>query len=87
MVTFDVDEDIRLGDRTEAAVKTKSLLGAKFLEITPRGEGELSGPIPLERTTPAYQLPDALGDLTSTISGLDTTKLSDSLASSGADLL
>lgn len=78
LVTFDVDEDIRLGDRTEAAVKTKSLLGAKFLEITPRGESELSGPIPLERTTPAYQLPDALGDLTSTISGLDTTKLSDS---------
>jgi phospholipid/cholesterol/gamma-HCH transport system substrate-binding protein len=77
LVTFDVDEDIMLGDRTEAAVKTKSLLGAKFLEITPRGESQLSGPIPLERTTPAYQLPDALGDLTSTISGLDTTKLSD----------
>ena len=73
-------KDIRLGDRTEAAIKTKSLLGAKILEITPRGDGTLSGPIPLDRTTPPYQLPDALGDLASTISGLNTDQLSDSLA-------
>jgi phospholipid/cholesterol/gamma-HCH transport system substrate-binding protein len=77
VVDFDVDRNIRLGDRTEAAVKTKGLLGTKFLEITPRGEGQLDGPIPLERTRPAYQLPDALGDLATTIAGLDTHKLSD----------
>ena len=35
LVTFTVDEDVRLGDRTEAAIKTKSLLGAKVLEVTP----------------------------------------------------
>ena len=57
---------IRLGDRTEAAIKAKSLLGVKVLEITPRGDGQLSGPIPLDRTTPAYELPDALGDLAQT---------------------
>lgn len=80
LVNFGVQKDIRLGDRTEAAVKTKSLLGSKFLEIVPRGEGEQDGAIPVDRTKPAYQLPDALGDLTSTISGLDTDQLSDSLA-------
>jgi phospholipid/cholesterol/gamma-HCH transport system substrate-binding protein len=32
----------------------------------------------LERTRPAYQLPDALGDLATTIAELDTHKLSDS---------
>ncbi|BBX17197.1 mammalian cell entry protein [Mycolicibacterium duvalii] len=80
LVTFNVQEDVRLGERTEAAVKTKSLLGAKFLEIVPRGDGEQDGVIPVDRTKPAYQLPDALGDLTSTISGLDTDQLSDSLA-------
>ena len=37
VVTFDAAKEIRLGDRTEAAVKTESLLGSKFLEITPRG--------------------------------------------------
>lgn len=79
VVGFNVQEDIRLGDRTEASVRTKSLLGSKFLEILPRGDGEQQGPIPVDRTKPAYQLPDALGDLTSTISGLDTDQLSDSL--------
>ena len=79
VVTFDAAKSIRLGDRTEAAVKTESLLGSKFLEITPRGEGQLSQPIPLERTTPAYQLPDALGDLATTVDRLNTDQLSQSL--------
>jgi len=79
LIGFNVQKHIRLGDRTEASVKTKSLLGAKLLEIVPRGDGELSGAIPVDRTKPAYQLPDALGDLTSTISGLNTDQLSDSL--------
>jgi phospholipid/cholesterol/gamma-HCH transport system substrate-binding protein len=80
LVTFNVGNNIRLGDRTEAAIKLKTLLGTKILEVTPRGDGKLSGPIPLDRTTPAYQLPDALGDLTTTISGLDTNRLSKSLS-------
>ena len=80
LVKFNVDETIHLGDRTEGAIKTKSLLGAKVLEITPRGDGDLSGPIAIERTTPAYQLPDALGDLATTISDLNTDQLSQSLA-------
>ena len=80
LVTFNVAHDIRLGDHTEAAIQTKSLLGSKIIEITPRGGGIQDGPIPLDRTRSAYQLPDALGDLTATISGLDTDQLSDSLA-------
>jgi phospholipid/cholesterol/gamma-HCH transport system substrate-binding protein len=79
LVKFIVDKNINLGDRTEAAIKTKSLLGAKILEVTPRGDGQQRGAIPLNRTTSAYQLPDALGDLTATISGLNTDQLSNSL--------
>lgn len=79
LVTFDVADDVNLGDRTEAAIKTKSVLGSKVLELTPRGGGRLDGPIPVNRTTPPYQLPDALGDLTATISGLDTAQISDAL--------
>jgi phospholipid/cholesterol/gamma-HCH transport system substrate-binding protein len=80
LVKFNMDKHLRLGDRTEAAIKTKSLLGSKIMEITPRGDGEQSGTIPVDRTTSAYQLPDALGDLTATISGLNTNQLSESLA-------
>lgn len=79
VVNFKVDKSIRLGDRTEASVKTKSLLGSKILEIIPRGENTLNGAIPLDRTTPAYQLPDALGDLAKTVSGLNTEDLNASL--------
>jgi phospholipid/cholesterol/gamma-HCH transport system substrate-binding protein len=80
LVAFNIDKHIALGDRTEASIKTKSLLGAKILEVDPRGDGTQSSPIPVERTTPPYQLPDALGDLTATISGLDTDQLSHSLS-------
>lgn len=79
LVKFTVKKNIQLGDRTEAVIKAKSLLGAKLLELTPRGDGQLSGPIPLDRTTPAYQLPDALGDLAQTIEGLNTDQLNQSL--------
>lgn len=78
-VDFAVRDDVELGDRTEAAIKTETVLGTKMLEVTPRGEGRLAGPIPLERTTSPYDLPTALGDLTTAVSGLDTTQLSESL--------
>lgn len=80
LVTFKLDKHIRVGDRTEAAIKARSLLGTKVLDVTPRGEGPLKGAIPMDRTVSPYQLPDALGDLATTISGLNTDQLSDSLA-------
>lgn len=80
LVKFRVNGDVRLGDRTEAAIKTKSLLGTKVLDVIPRGDGQLDGTIPLDRTVSPYQLPDALGDLATTVSGLNTDQLSDSLS-------
>ncbi|MFL0294848.1 MCE family protein [Mycobacterium sp. SMC-18] len=79
LVTFNLDKGIHLGDRTEASIQTRTVLGSKILEITPRGGGQQNAPIPLERTRSPYQLPDALGDLTSTISGLNTDQLSQAL--------
>jgi phospholipid/cholesterol/gamma-HCH transport system substrate-binding protein len=80
LVKFKVSKNVRLGDRTEAAIKTKGLLGSKILDVIPRGEGQLEGTIPMDRTVSPYQLPDALGDLATTISGLNTDQLSGSLA-------
>jgi phospholipid/cholesterol/gamma-HCH transport system substrate-binding protein len=79
LVEFTVADDIRLGQRTEASIKTIGLLGMKVLSVAPRGDGHLSATIPIDRTTSPYQLPDAVGDLTATISGLDTDQLSASL--------
>ena len=80
LVTFKVDKNVRLGERTEAAIKTKSVLGAKILSVTSRGAGTLTEPIPVERSTPAYELPDALGDLSATVEDLNTNQVSDTLA-------
>lgn len=79
LVTFTVRNGVDLGERTEAAIRTETVLGAKVLELTSRGDGSLGGPIPVERTKSPYDIPAALGDLTTTISGLDTTQLSDAL--------
>jgi phospholipid/cholesterol/gamma-HCH transport system substrate-binding protein len=79
LVDFTVRDGVELGDRTEAAIKTETVLGTKFLELTPRGDGALAGTIPMQRTKSPYDLPAALGDLTSTISALDTTQLSSAL--------
>ena len=80
LVTFKVDKYIHLGDRTAAAVRTRALLGSEIVDVTPEGGGQLAGPIPIDRTVSPYQLGDTLGDLASTISGLKTDQLSDSLA-------
>ena len=45
-VGFTVRKGIKPGDRTEAAIKTETILGAKMLELTTRGEGKLTGTIP-----------------------------------------
>jgi phospholipid/cholesterol/gamma-HCH transport system substrate-binding protein len=80
LVKFRIPGEIRLGDRTEASVKLKTLLGSKLIELTPRGDRPLAGPIPLERTTSAYQLPDVLGDLSKTVAKLNTDQLSTALS-------
>jgi phospholipid/cholesterol/gamma-HCH transport system substrate-binding protein len=80
LIKFGVEKGVHLGERTEAAIKTKTLLGSKVLEVRPRGEGQLAQTIPLDRTTSPYQLPDALGDLSKTVSNLNTDQLSQSLA-------
>ena len=80
LVDFTVPDNIRLGNGTQAAIRTKGLLGTKELDVIPSGGGQLSGPIPMDRTQSPYQLPDALGELATTISGINTNQLSDSLA-------
>ncbi|ASR37455.1 ABC transporter substrate-binding protein [Prauserella marina] len=78
-VTFKV-EDVRLGPETEAAIEVKTLLGEKFLALTPRGEGTLdpAEPIPLERTTTPYEIQDVFRDLSTTVEDIDTDQLAES---------
>ncbi|MDH6293333.1 MCE family protein [Rhodococcus opacus] len=82
-------EGVRLGSKTELSIKTRTVLGNKYLQVTPRGDDDLLDTddiIPLTQTTTPYLLTDALGDLTTTISGLDTDKLTGALETLGQTL-
>ncbi|MFE9320691.1 MCE family protein [Nocardia sp. NPDC052278] len=72
---------VRLGDQTEAAIKTKTVLGSKMMELRPRGTAALrpDSAIGLEHTSTPYVLPDTLGDLTTSISGLKTDQITQAL--------
>jgi virulence factor Mce-like protein len=72
--------DAFVGDRSEAAIKIETVLGAKYLALVPRGTGELDPdkPIPVERTASPYDVVEAFADLSSTIDEIDTAQMASS---------
>lgn len=81
LVEFQVDEGTELGDQTKAAIKLKTLLGTKYLELTPAGSGQLdtASPIPVARTSVPFQIYEAFNEFTGTLEEIDTEKLAQSL--------
>jgi phospholipid/cholesterol/gamma-HCH transport system substrate-binding protein len=76
-VTFTVDGGIALGDRTRAAIKLKTLLGTKFLDVQPAGAGELpeGAVIPRERTEVPFQIYDTFDRLSGNLDEIDVRNL------------
>ncbi|MGP4019604.1 MCE family protein [Saccharopolyspora sp. 5N708] len=77
LVTFRVD-GVAVGERSRANIEIKTLLGEKYLALQPDGAAELTDPIPIERTTAPFDIPDALDQLTRTTDQIDTRQLADS---------
>ncbi|MGH8939233.1 MAG: MCE family protein [Actinomycetes bacterium] len=77
---FDV-KDATLGRSTRASVEVKSLLGEKFLNITPEGSGTLpdDATIPLSRTDTAFDIVGTLGQLTTQTEETDKENLTEAL--------
>lgn len=80
-VTFELDGDVDFGTESTASIEVLNLLGEKFLDVQPAGEGQLAsgGTIPLERTESAYDIVDVFSDLTTTTEEIDTEQLSKAL--------
>lgn len=78
-VEFTVD-DVTLGDETTASIEIKTLLGQKYLEVSPAGDGVLdpSVPIPQARTEVPYDIATVVNDLSATAQQLDTGRLATS---------
>ncbi|WP_396448397.1 MCE family protein [Actinomadura sp.] len=77
-VTFRVDDGVRLGDRTEAGIKIKTLLGAHYLELTPRGKGRLGRNIPIERTHTPFEVVPAISELSQRVGAIDVQQVAKS---------
>lgn len=68
---------VELGDRSRADIRIKTLLGRKFLSVTPEGDGRLEpgGVIPLGRTTSPYDVSEAFQELASGVGEIDDEQL------------
>lgn len=80
-VTFKVKGDPAFGTTTGASIRVKTILGAKYLALHPRGPGQLrpGSEIPLGRTVSAYDVVQAFSDLTTTSEQVDTGRLAQAL--------
>ncbi|MDN0200703.1 MCE family protein [Streptomyces sp. S.PNR 29] len=80
-VTFKLKGEPRFGTATGASIRVKTILGAKYLALHPKGPGQLKpgSEIPLARTVPAYDIVQAFSDLTTTTEEVDTERLAKAL--------
>lgn len=77
-VSFGVDDgSVQLGDWTEATIRIKTVLGQKYLALTPGGPGRLKdgGLIPLSRTASPFDVVQAVTGLASRFQQIDTRQL------------
>lgn len=81
MVDFNVRKDVHLGEQTRAAIKLTTLLGRRYLELTPAGDGALDHhTITMQNTSVPYNLQQTLADATTTFEQVDADRVADSMA-------
>nr|WP_055494756.1 MCE family protein [Streptomyces sp. TP-A0356] len=80
-VTFKVKGGPAFGTATGASIRVRTILGAKYLALLPKGPGRLrpGSEIPLRRTVSAYDVVQAFSDLTTTTEQVDTGRLAKAL--------
>lgn len=66
-----------IGDQTRASIQIKTLLGDKYLELDPAGNGDQDRdvPIPQNRTRTPLDVTQALGQLSTTVDAINTDQL------------
>ncbi|ORA66161.1 hypothetical protein BST26_17580 [Mycolicibacterium insubricum] len=80
LVTMKLDSNLRLGTDTKAAIKLTTVLGARYVELRPRGADPLPGNrISLTHTTVPYDLQKLLSDSTTTFEDVDAQRFATSM--------
>lgn len=86
-VTFTVKNDVAVGPDTRAAVKLTTILGSRYLELSPAGYGQLSRhTIELTHTEVPFDLQKTLAGATNTLGPLDAQRIVDSVKTMNASL-
>jgi len=80
-VTFKIDKGTKFGTETGADIRVRTLLGAEYLAVTPKGPGQLpkGSVIPLSRTIAPYDVVQAFSDLSKTTDQINIPELSKAL--------
>lgn len=80
-VDFRMADTVEIGDQSQAAIKTETVLGRRNLTVIPHPGGRIfpGGSIPVSQTISPYSLQDALEGATSTLSETDTDQLNEAL--------
>lgn len=76
-VTFQVDRGVKLGDLTRAEIKIKTVLGAHYLSLVPRGPGRQDPhrQIPVSRTATPFEIVPAVSELSQRVDAIDVRQL------------
>lgn len=76
VVAFDIRDNVTVGADSRAAIKLTTILGARYLELTPAGAGRLERrTIPLANTEVPYDLQQTIAGATSTFGPLDADRV------------
>lgn len=80
-VTFKIDKGTKFGTETGAEIRLRTLLGAEFLALTPKGSGQLAkgDTIPVSRTIAPYDVVQAFSDLSRTTDQIKIPELAEAL--------
>ncbi|KLO26658.1 hypothetical protein ABW16_19090 [Mycolicibacter heraklionensis] len=80
MVSMKIRHDVVLGSQTRAAIKLSTVLGARYVELKPAGDGTLDGRrITLAHTSVPYDLQKLLQDSTNTFEDVDAQRFAQSM--------
>ncbi len=80
LLTLSVNRDVKLGPDAKASIKMATLLGARYIDLTPgNGSGLKGNRIPKSNTVVPYNLADVVQQGTPKFEELDTKKLADAL--------
>jgi len=81
-VTMEIEDGVRLGNATTGEIKLKTLLGAKFVDLRPRGGAPFlmdGGLIPLDRTSIPFEIYEIINRTVEQFGRLDSDALNEAL--------